>query len=392
MRLLILPCLILPGIAACAAPSGPSSSGPRMPVDLASALDSISADDLLRHTKTLASDEYEGRGPGTKGEELTVKYLTEQFKRLGLAPATPTARIVQKVPLAGFTAEPHCSIVAGGRRTDAGSFPTTTSRFRAGSCRTSRSRTPTSSSSAMAWSRPEYGWDDYKGVDVRGKTIVMLINDPRGARRGRSGEARREDVQGQGHDLLRPLDLQVRDRSREGRRGRDHRPRDRARPVIPTKSFSGKLGTRELRHRRRPTRTWGASPSSRGSRLDRAKELFTAAGQDFDALKKAAAIERLQARAARCEGELRRQEHAARGRVAQRRRQARGLRPRLEERIRHLHGALGSPGPRSIRSQGDQIFNGALDNASGTARCSSLPKRSRSSRNDRRSDRSCSSP
>ena len=53
------------------------------------ALDAIGAEDLLKHIKVLASDEYEGRAPGTKGEELTVKYLTEQFKALGLKARQP---------------------------------------------------------------------------------------------------------------------------------------------------------------------------------------------------------------------------------------------------------------------------------------------------------------
>ena len=67
------------------------------------ALESINSEDLLRHTRVLASDEYEGRAPGTRGEELSVKYLTEQFQKLGLKPGNPDGSYVQKVPLAGFT-------------------------------------------------------------------------------------------------------------------------------------------------------------------------------------------------------------------------------------------------------------------------------------------------
>ena len=76
---------------------------------------------------------------------------------------------------------------------------------------------------------PEYGWDDFKGVDVRGKTVVMLINDPPVPRPEGPDEARRRHVQGEGDDLLRALDLQVRGGLREGRRRLPHRPRDRAR-------------------------------------------------------------------------------------------------------------------------------------------------------------------
>ena len=59
---------------------------------------------------------------------------------------------------------------------------------------------------------PEYHWDDYKGVDVRGKVLVMLINDPPVPDPKNPATARSDDVQRQGHDLLRPVDLQVRDR------------------------------------------------------------------------------------------------------------------------------------------------------------------------------------
>ena len=84
-----------------------------IPAELKPALDSVNADDIMRHIKALSSDEYEGRGPGTRGEELTVKYITEQFQRLGLKPGTPDGTFVQKVPLAGFTAQSEAAFKAG---------------------------------------------------------------------------------------------------------------------------------------------------------------------------------------------------------------------------------------------------------------------------------------
>ena len=89
-----------------------------MPAELKSGLDTITTADLMQHTKALSADEYEGRGPGTKGEELTVKYLTEQFQRLGLKPGNPDGTYVQKVPLAGFTAQPTASFTAGDKKID----------------------------------------------------------------------------------------------------------------------------------------------------------------------------------------------------------------------------------------------------------------------------------
>ncbi|MCA1604958.1 MAG: hypothetical protein LC775_05670, partial [Acidobacteria bacterium] len=100
------------------APAGSAA----IPAELKPALDAIKADDIMQHTKTLSADEYEGRGPGTKGEELTVKYLTEQYQRLGLKPGNPDGTYVQKVPLVGFTGEPTASFTAGGKKIDL-SFP-----------------------------------------------------------------------------------------------------------------------------------------------------------------------------------------------------------------------------------------------------------------------------
>ena len=65
---------------------------------------SLSAADLLAHIKVLASDEFEGRAPGTAGEERTVAYLTEQFRGFGLKPGNPDGTFVQDVPLVGFQA------------------------------------------------------------------------------------------------------------------------------------------------------------------------------------------------------------------------------------------------------------------------------------------------
>src|SRR5262247_2420816 len=69
-------------------------------------LPTVDPNALLAHTKVLSSDEYEGRGPGTKGEELTVRYLVDQFKMLGLKPGNTDGSYIQKVPLVGITPSP----------------------------------------------------------------------------------------------------------------------------------------------------------------------------------------------------------------------------------------------------------------------------------------------
>src|SRR5688572_29877804 len=73
------------------------------PPELKAGFDAIQANDIMQHTRILSSDEYEGRGPGTKGEELTVKYLEDAFRSLGLKPGNTDGTYIQKVPMVGIT-------------------------------------------------------------------------------------------------------------------------------------------------------------------------------------------------------------------------------------------------------------------------------------------------
>ena len=67
---------------------------------------SISGQAVIEHVKVLSSDEYEGRAPGTKGEKLTVAYITEQFKKAGMQPGNPDGTYSQQVPLVAITPDP----------------------------------------------------------------------------------------------------------------------------------------------------------------------------------------------------------------------------------------------------------------------------------------------
>ena len=82
------------------------------------AFEAITPDGLLAHIKVLASDEFEGRAPGSKGEELSVKYITDQFKQIGLKPGNPEGTYTQEVPLAGIKSEPRMSFVIGDKTMD----------------------------------------------------------------------------------------------------------------------------------------------------------------------------------------------------------------------------------------------------------------------------------
>src|SRR5438477_129116 len=141
------------------------------------ALDAITADGLLAHVKMLASDEFEGRAPGSKGEELSVKYIADQFKTIGLISGNPDGTYFQEVPLAGIKSAPTASFVVA-RKTTTLNYP---DDYVASSARLQNEIKVENSDIVFVGYgivAPEYGWNDYKDVDVRGKTLLMLINDP----------------------------------------------------------------------------------------------------------------------------------------------------------------------------------------------------------------------
>ncbi|MDQ1613463.1 MAG: hypothetical protein QOG00_3394 [Pyrinomonadaceae bacterium] len=331
--------------------------------DIKPALDSINADDIMRHTKTLSSDEYEGRGPGTKGEELSVKYLTEQYQRLGLKPGNPDGTYVQKVPLVGFTGEPRASFTANGKTIDL-KFPTdyvaVSRRF------VPESKVENSDVVFVGYGvvAPEYGWDDYKGVDVKGKTIVMLINDP--AVPDASDASKLDERMFKGNAMTYY--------GRWTYKYEIARDKGAAAAIIvhetgpagyPYEVVSGSW-SRENFDIQTPNKNMDRAAVEGWITLDRAKELMTAAGQDFDALKKAAVTKEfkpvtLNAKA-NIEVKNTLREIDSSNVVAK----LEGSDAALKNEY-VIYSAHWDHLGRDPKLPGDQIFNGALDNASGTA-------------------------
>src|SRR6266851_7229943 len=141
-------------------------------------LKSFSADALMKHIRTLSSDQFEGRGPGSKGEELTVKYLEEQFRGIGLRPGNPDGSYVQKVPLVGILPDPRIQLTITGR--GGRLYSQFQQHFVAF---TKRVVEEASIDADMVFAgygvqAPEFQWDDFKGMDVKGKVLVVLVNDP----------------------------------------------------------------------------------------------------------------------------------------------------------------------------------------------------------------------
>ena len=172
--------VVLLGAWACAG-DVPSESGSDLAVNEATASIAlgIGAGTLLDVTATLASDAFEGRAPGSEGETKTVAYLTEQFSALGLTPGNPDGTWVQEVPLVGITPLLGDSLVVS---------------------RDGNVRTLEPAADYVAWTKhvveevsvadaeivfvgygaraPEYDWDDFGDADLRGKILLSLVNDP----------------------------------------------------------------------------------------------------------------------------------------------------------------------------------------------------------------------
>src|SRR5690348_5392149 len=141
-------------------------------------LPQFSQDNVRATIKTLSSDPFGGRAPGSAGERLTTDYISGKFREYGLAPADHGSYL-QEVPLKQITADPGTSLTVSG-----GGAPL---HFAYGSDMiVSSPRTDASVSlraSPLVFAgygvvAPEYGWNDYAGLDVKGKTVVVLVNDP----------------------------------------------------------------------------------------------------------------------------------------------------------------------------------------------------------------------
>ena len=176
MRNLIATALILATLAGCRSTETPGATRTALPDSIT---DAISGGQLLADIRILADDSLLGRGPGTLGEDRTVAFLEARFRELGLEPGNPDGSYIQKVPLVGITPNPATSLTVS---------------------KGAQKRTLKFKDDVVAWTKhvadsasiagsemvfvgygieaPEFEWDDYKGLDAAGKTLVMVVNDP----------------------------------------------------------------------------------------------------------------------------------------------------------------------------------------------------------------------
>ncbi|MDT5262752.1 MAG: hypothetical protein QOC61_1756, partial [Acidobacteriota bacterium] len=356
-------CTTTPPTNQTATTATPAPTPPGLPAELKPALDSVNADDLLRHIKTLSSDEFEGRGPGTHGEELSVKYITEQFQRLGLKPGNPDGTFVQKVPLSGVRAEPQLSISVGGKQLSYNS----PDDFVAASRRSTPQVDVTDSDIVFVGYgvvAPEYGWDDYKGVDVKGKTIVMLVNDPAVPDPADPSKLDPNTFKGDAMTYYGRWTYKYEIASQKGAAAAIivHETGPAGYPFEVVKNSRSK----ENFDIQSPDKNMSFVGVESWITLDRAKELFNASGQDFDQLKKAATTKdfkpvALNAKATfHLKNTLR--EIDSQNVIAK----LEGSDPALKNEY-VIYTAHWDHLGRDDKAQGDQIYNGAIDNASGVA-------------------------
>ncbi len=351
MRLL-LATLLLP-LGACTATSGGTGPGGR------TGDPGLSLDTMQTVTRTLASDEFEGRAPGTAGEEKTLAYLAEQFAAAGLQPGN-NGSWFQDVPLVEITARDVSDLTfdtpQGALSLDYGAdMVVTTNRV------TPRIDVNDSDVVFVGYgiNAPERGWNDYASVDVRGKTVVILVNDPDWQTQGLEGP-----FGGRAMTYYGRWTYKYEEAARQGAAAalivHQAEPASYGWNVVQS-SWSGPQQVADAADGH-----MGETKANGWIQLDAARRLFAAAGQDFDRMAEAAKrpgftavpLERVAASVS-FDNAVRR--HASKNVI--------GILPgatRPEEYVLHT-AHWDHLGRCEAAPDGDDICNGAIDNAVGTA-------------------------
>jgi len=347
-----------------AAPAATTAApAPKMPV---ASLPKVTADGMLAQIKVLSSDEYEGRAPGSPGEEKTVQYLTSQFEKLGLKPGNTDGSYVQKVPLVGITgAEAKPLIVGRGNTLRAGfkwkNDVVAWTKHVADGAQIDNSDIVFAGYGVVA---PEYNWDDFKGIDLKGKTMIVLVNDPQIPDPADPSKLDSRMFNGTAMTYYGRWTYKYEEAARRGAAGVFivHEEKPAGYPFSVVQSFLGErfsLVAKDNNMGRASIEGWLS--------LDAAKRLFKLAGQDFDALKKQATTREFKPVTLGLKASM-----ALRN--TRRTIESRNVLAKLEGSDPVLkneyvvysahwdHYGIGAPDKK-----GDKIYNGALDNASGVA-------------------------
>ena len=326
------------------------------------ALESIRGEKILTHIKTLASDEFEGRAPGTKGETKTVEYLIERFKQFGLKPGNPDGTYIQEVPMVGFQTRPQIEISVQGKKVPLNypeDFVHETPRLLAQVSLKNLGVVFV----GYGIVAPEYDWDDYRETDVRNKIVVVLSGEPTIPDENDLSKADKRMFKG---------DLRTYYSTRESKYEIAHRHGAAALLIVTDPEKQATFSIFQTF-----ARLEGAALKPRASdkqslaltgliTINAARRIFAAAGKEFDEMQKAAQSKNFKAVSANASANLslanKLRELKSRNVVAR----IEGSDPRLKNEF-IIYTAHWDHLGRDENLKGDQIYNGAIDNAGGTA-------------------------
>jgi Zn-dependent M28 family amino/carboxypeptidase len=370
-RASLIALLLVSGCSRSAEPPPAAVAAPAAKVPLAS-LPQVNAASLLEHIKVLASDQFEGRHPGTPGEDRTVEYLTAEFQKLGLKPGNTDGTYIQKVPLVGLTGAQAKPLVVSGESTTGKARATFKWRDEVVAWTKHVADGASIESSDLVFVgygvvAPEYNWDDFKGVDLKGKTMVVLVNDPQIPDPTDPSKLDARTFNGTAMTYYGRWTYKYEEAARRGAAGVFivHEEGPAGYPYAVVQGFLG-----ERFDLITPDKNMGRSSVEGWLSLNAAKRLLKMAGQDFDALKKQATTREftpvpLGLKASMALGNTRRTVES-RNVLAK----LEGSDPTLKDEYvvytAHWdHLGIGDPDVKVDKN--DKIYNGALDNASGVA-------------------------
>jgi Zn-dependent M28 family amino/carboxypeptidase len=150
-----------------------------LPGPAIAAMQTINPEHIRQHVRFLSHDLLEGRGTGQRGGDIAAEYIATQFALYGLKPMGDKGTYLQKVPMVGITPDPATKftfVSASGTSTDLKVLDEYV-----GYDQTQQRESDVDANIAYVGygiEAPEYNWDDYKGVDVKGKVLLMLVNEP----------------------------------------------------------------------------------------------------------------------------------------------------------------------------------------------------------------------
>lgn len=338
------------------------ANGQYFPNELKFALESISGGEILAHIKVLASDEYEGRAPGTIAETKTVEYLVEQFKRSGLKPGNPNGTYVQDVPLVGFQTRPQIELTVKGVN-----VPINYHEDFVHETPLLHPEVSVKNLDAVFAGygiiAPEYGWDDYKGIDVRNKLVVVLGGEPSIADKNDPAKSDKAMFKG---------DLRTYYATRESKYEIARQKKAAAILVItdPEKQSTFSIFQTFARMEGlalKPKPSVKSPLALTGLiTINAVRRMFAADGKNFDEIQKAAQNKKFKAvsvnAAANISIKSKIRELKSRNVVAR----IEGSDPKLKNEF-IIYSAHWDHLGRDQNLSGDQIYNGAIDNAAGTA-------------------------